>query len=153
MSNDELEKQLDNQEDNMEQDLDISDLLNSNDEKESQELEDIINLLNSSEDDLIDLDGLNSEVFEGLSKEELDKITQLDEELNVDEIETDVISSVSVYDEKEVDEDEVLKRMKDAEEEENQEEQDIEKISNKDIDQSLDEVLKTLDENMIVEFF
>lgn len=156
MSNDELEKQLDNQENNnKDEELDIINLLNSSNEKteENDDLEDIINILNSSEDDLIDLEGANSNVFEGLSKEELDKLTQLDEELNVDDIETDVINNISVYDEKEVDEDDVLKRMEETEEQtqqiENQEEEleQIPEPTEEKADQSLDQVLETLDQD------
>lgn len=150
---DELEKQPDNQENNNKDDeLDIINLLNSYDEKteENEELDDIINILNSSEDDLIDLEGANSDIFEGLSKEELDKLTQLDEELNIDDIETDVINNISVYDEKEVDEDDVLKRMKETEAKEDEENEQIEEQQlqqTQKVDQSLDEVLQTLEQN------
>ena len=41
------------------------------DEDKNQELEDIINLLNSPEDEIININN-NTDVFEGLSQEELD---------------------------------------------------------------------------------
>lgn len=84
--------------DDLEKDLGLSsddDNDNSNDE-----LEDIINLLNSSEDDIIRIKN-DTEIFEGLSQEELDLLMKQDEELDISDIDTEVMNDISIYGESE----------------------------------------------------
>ena len=79
--------------DDLEKDLGLSsddDNDNSNDE-----LEDIINLLNSSEDDIIRIKN-DTEIFEGLSQEELDLLMKQDEELDISDIDTEVMNDISI---------------------------------------------------------
>ena len=88
------------------------------DENKNQELEDIINLLNSPEDEIININN-NTDVFEGLSQEELDLLMKEDENISIDDIETDVINDISVYDNKNnVDDEEIIQRLNNIEEDE-----------------------------------
>ncbi|WP_317366803.1 hypothetical protein [uncultured Tyzzerella sp.] len=79
--------------------LGITDEENSN-KASDEELEDLISLLNSPEEDLINVEN-NTDTFEGLSQEELDILMKQDDDIDLDDIETDVINDVYVYDENE----------------------------------------------------
>ena len=103
------------------------------DENKKQELEDIINLLNSSEDEIINIEN-NAEVFEGLSQDELDILMKEDENISIDDIETDFINDISVYDNKNnVDDEEIIQKLNNvAEDEALIEENSIQEISEED---------------------
>ncbi len=104
---------------------------NTDEKKENnQELEDIINLLNSSNDDIINLEG-NEGTFEGLSQEELDVLMKQDDEIMVEDIDTDIINDISVYDNKPTDEDKILEKLNDIENEETQVEQELKEDTDK----------------------
>lgn len=109
------------------------------DEGKKKELDDILNLLNGSEDDDIVIDS-NSDKFEGLSQEELDILMREDESIDIDDIDIDAINDISVYDNKEdVPEEEILEKLDNLEmQEELSQEQDLsedESISLDDLNQ------------------
>lgn len=115
--------------DDLEKQLGLSDE-NLNNDKTNEELEDIINLLNSSEEDIINIQN-DSEIFEGLSQEELDMLMQEDAEIDINDIDTDPMSDISIY----ADEKPLTEELKESissgeDEEENQEDgQDSEELS------------------------
>ncbi|WP_250277417.1 hypothetical protein [[Clostridium] colinum] len=110
--------------------------------KDNQELEDIINLLNSSEEEIINLSD-NTDTFEGLSQEELDILMKQDDEISTDDIDTEVINDVSVYDNKTIDEEKVLEKLEDLEEESLTEEDEQE---NDETDNNLDDGIEEITE-------
>ena len=141
----------------LEKQLGLSDNKDKN-EGENQELEDIINLLNQTEEEIIDL-SQSTDAFEGLSQEELDMLMQQDEEISIDDMETDVVNDISVYDNKETDEKEVIEKLESIKEyEENnniQEEQSLhtDALEEDEEAQGLDEKSKTkLDKHTVIIF-
>ncbi len=85
---------------------------NEDNQETNKELEDLINLLNSPEEDIINIQN-DTEIFEGLSQDELDILMKQDEDIDIDDIDIDVINDISVYDEKEgVADDETLEKLK-----------------------------------------
>ena len=141
----------------LEKQLGLSDNKDKN-EGENQELEDIINLLNQPEEEIIDL-SQSTDAFEGLSQEELDMLMQQDEEISIDDMETDVVNDISVYDNKETDEKEVIEKLESIKEyEENnniQEEQSLhtDALEEDEEAQGLDEKSKTkLDKHTVIIF-
>lgn len=99
----------------LEEELGIENYSEEELEKSNEEVEDIINLLNSSEDGAISLEEDNSE-------QTLEELIEKDENTEIEEIDTEVIKDISTYDDEnnKVPED-IISKIEDIENESNEE--------------------------------
>lgn len=121
-------------------------LLDENEEnlQRNEDIDELINLLNTSDEEIINLENKSSE-FEGLSQEELNLLMEQDSNIEIEDIDTDIIEDISSYDTKTTNEEKILKELEKQEEEEEQQEQEQE-MAQEDEEISLEDFKKLVED-------